>query len=182
MPREGLNELYIDELKNLYNAENQLINAIVKMAKAASSEELKYCFDEHLEQTRRHIERLDEIFTSLDESPTGKKSAGMAGLIREGREVMGQDLAGAVMDAALIGTTQLITHYEIAAYRTVCEFAQLLGASTQASLLQQILLDKKEANDRLTRLAKIINFEANVEIGIAEQEARTQGKPPRRVA
>jgi uncharacterized protein DUF892 len=106
MANEGLRDLYIDELKDLYNAENQLVKALPKMAKAASSAELKQGFEEHLEQTRGHVQRLEKIFKSLDESPKGKKCAGMEGLVKEGSEVMEEDFEGALMDAALIGAAQ----------------------------------------------------------------------------
>ena len=108
MANEGLRDLYIDELKDLYNAENQLVKALPKMAKAASSEELKQGFEEHLEQTRGHVRRLEHIFKSLDESPKGKKCAGMEGLVKEGSEVMEEDFEGALMDAALIGAAQRV--------------------------------------------------------------------------
>src|SRR6202050_89826 len=116
MPNEGLKQLYIDELKDIYNAETQLVKALPKMAKAASSEELRSGFEEHLEQTKRHVQRLEQIFESLGESPKGKKCAGMEGLVKEGGEVMEEDFDGAVMDAALIGAAQRVGHYEIAAY------------------------------------------------------------------
>src|SRR6266487_941622 len=101
MPNEGLKELYIDELKDIYNAESQLVKALPKMAKAASSEELRTGFEEHLEQTKGHVQRLENILQSLDESPKGKKCVGMEGLVKEGAEVMAEDLEEAVMDAGL---------------------------------------------------------------------------------
>src|SRR2546421_8862769 len=125
MPNEGLKELYIDELKDLYNAENQLLKALPKMAKAACSEELQEGFEEHLEQTQGHVQRLEKIFKSLDETPKGKKCVGMEGLVKEGGEVMAEDFDGALMDAALIGAAQRVEHYEIAAYGTASEFAKI---------------------------------------------------------
>src|SRR6266480_7483780 len=116
MPSEKLKELYIDELKDLYNAENQLVKALPKMVKTASSEELRQGFEEHLEQTRGHVQRLEKIFQSLGESPKGKKCKGMEGLVAEGAEVMEEDFEDSVMDAALIGAAQRVEHYEIAAY------------------------------------------------------------------
>jgi ferritin-like metal-binding protein YciE len=129
---EGLKELYIDELKDLYSAETQLLKALPKMAKAASSDELRQGFEEHLEQTRGHMERLEKVFKSLGESPKGKTCKGMQGLIQEGAEVMDEDFEGSLMDAALIGAAQQVEHYEIAAYGTVCAFAKELGESDQA--------------------------------------------------
>jgi len=161
MANEGLRDLYIDELKDLYNAENQLVKALPKMAEAASSAELKQGFEEHLEQTRGHVRRLEKIFKSLDESPKGKKCAGMEGLVKEGSEVMEEDFEGALMDAALIGAAQRVEHYEIAAYGTASEFGKILGESEHVALLEETLQEEKETNEQLTELAKEINPQAN---------------------
>lgn len=184
MPNEGLRELYMDELRDLYNAENQLIKALPKMAKASFSEELQQGFEEHLEQTKGHVQRLEKIFKSLDESPKGKKCMGMEGLVKEGGEVMQEDFEGAVMDAALIGAAQRVEHYEIAAYGTVCEFAQILGESEQASLLKQTLQEEKETDQKLTRLAEQINPQANEEADreTARKDSKNSRKAPQRVA
>lgn len=184
MPNEGLKKLYIDELKDLYSAENQLLKALPKMARAASSEELREGFEEHLEQTRGHVQRLEEIFNSLDESPKGKKCAGIEGLVKEGGEVMDEDFEGAVMDAALIGAAQRVEHYEIAAYGTVRELATVLGESEQASLLEQTLEEEKETDEKLTELAKEINPQANetAEEDEEPQDTRAKRKTSRRVA
>ena len=103
MPDEGLKELYVDELKDIYNAENQLVKALPKLAKAADSDELRQGFEEHLEQTKEHVARLEQIFEMLEESPKGKKCAGMEGLVEEGSEILKEGLEGAVLDAALSG-------------------------------------------------------------------------------
>jgi ferritin-like metal-binding protein YciE len=124
MPIQSLNKLYVDELKDLYSAENQLLKALPKMAKAASSDELRTGFEKHLEQTKGHVERLEQIFESLDESPKGKKCAGMEGLVKEGSEVMEEDFEDAVLDSALIGAARRVEHYEMAAYSTACEIAK----------------------------------------------------------
>ncbi len=196
MPNEGLKELYIDELKDLYSAENQLVKALPKMAKAASSEELRQGFEEHLEQTKEHVARLEKIFGALDESPKGKKCMGMEGLVKEGSEVMGEDFEDAVMDAALIGAAQRVEHYEIAAYGTASEFANLLGESEHISLLQETLQEEKETDQKLTELAREINQQANEggeeveqdeDVEIEEEEsqpkrAKSARKPSRRVA
>jgi ferritin-like metal-binding protein YciE len=118
MSDQGLKELYIDELKDLYSAENQLVKALPKMAKGAVSDELRQGFEEHLEQTKGHVARLEQIFQSLEESPKGKKCAGMEGLIKEGAEVLEENYEGNILDAALIGAAQRVEHYEIAAYGT----------------------------------------------------------------
>ena len=176
MSKEGLKDLYIDELKDLYNAENQLVKALPKMAKAASSAELKQGFEEHLEQTRGHVQRLEKIFQSLDESPKGKKCAGMEGLVKEGSEVMEEDFEGALMDAALIGAAQRVEHYEIAAYGTASEFAKLLGESEHAALLEETLQEEKETDEKLTDLAKEINPQANEG---AEEPEEPKARPKR---
>jgi ferritin-like metal-binding protein YciE len=161
MPNEGLKELYIDELRDLYSAENQILKALPRMAKAASSDELRQGFEEHLEQTKEHVARLEQIFGALDESPKGKKCMGMEGLLKEGAEVMGEDFEEAVMDSALIGAAQRVEHYEIAAYGTAREFANLLGETEAASLLDETLNEEKETDEKLTDLAKEINSQAN---------------------
>ena len=182
MPNEGLKELYVDELKDLYNAENQLVKALPKMAKAASSEELRAGFEEHLEQTKSHVQRLEQIFEMLDESPKGKKCKGMEGLIEEGSEIMEEDFEGALLDAALIGAAQRVEHYEIAAYGTVRAFAEELGESEHASLLAETLEEEKETDEKLTELAKQINVEADEGSGQAEGKQRTHQKRPKRAA
>ena len=160
---EGLKELYIDELKDLYNAESQLVKALPKMAKAASSDELRQGFEEHLEQTKGHVQRLEKIFQALGESPKGKKCKGMEGLIEEGSEVMEEDYEGSVLDAALIGAAQRVEHYEIAGYGTVRSMAETLGESNHVSLLKETLEEEKETDEKLTELATQINAEANEE-------------------
>jgi ferritin-like metal-binding protein YciE len=183
MPNDVLRELYTDELKDLYNAENQLVKALPKMAKAASSEELRRGFEEHLEQTKQHVQRLERIFKALDESPKGKKCVGMEGLIKEGSEVMEEDFEDAVLDVALIGAAQRVEHYEIAAYGTVRALANILGETEHASLLQETLDEEKETDEKLTELATEINEQANE--GSEETAEETTGKQktrPRRVA
>jgi ferritin-like metal-binding protein YciE len=183
MANEGLKELYIDELKDLYSAENQLVKALPKLAKAASSDELREGFQEHLEQTKGHVQRLEQIFKSLGENPKGKKCLGMEGLVAEGAEVMDEDFEGAVMDAALIGAAQRVEHYEIAAYGTVSEFARILGESEHVSLLEETLEEEKETDEKLTDLAKEINSQANEEAEMSEGEEsdeEEQATPDRR--
>jgi ferritin-like metal-binding protein YciE len=182
MPNQALQELYVDELKDLYSAETQLVKALPKMAKAANSDELRQGFEEHLEQTRGHVKRLEEIFESLGESPKGKKCAGMEGLVKEGSEIMDEDFEGAVMDAALIGAAQRVEHYEIAAYGTAREFANLLGHSEHSSLLEQTLNEEKETDEKLTELAKDINSQANEGAEQEEEEETPKRRTTRRVA
>jgi ferritin-like metal-binding protein YciE len=174
---EGLKELYIDELKDLYNAENQLIKALPKMAKAASSAELRQGFEKHLEQTRGHVQRLEKIFQDLDESPKGKTCKAMQGLIEEGAETMKEDLEGSVMDAALIGAAQRVEHYEIAAYGTVRAFAKELGETEHISLLTQTLEEEKETDEKLTELAEDVNAQANAGEKPGEKQREPQAHP-----
>lgn len=160
MTKNSLQELYVDELKDLYSAEKQLTKALPKMAKAATSEELRDGFEMHLEQTKGHVQRLEQIFDMLGAKGAGKKCMGMEGLIKEGSEVMNEDFEDSVMDAALIAAAQRVEHYEIAAYGTVCAFAKLLGETEHASLLQQTLEEEKETDEKLTELSEEINSEA----------------------
>ena len=181
MPNQELKKLYIDELKDLYNAENQLVKALPKLARAAASNELRQGFEEHLEQTKSHVQRLERIFETLDENPKGKKCKGMEGLIEEGSEVMEEDYEGNLLDAALIGAAQRVEHYEIAGYGTVCSFAEILGETDHVSLLSETLEEEKETDEKLTELAKQINAEAN-EIGEQPKPPREDRKRPKRVA
>ena len=160
MPEQGLRELYIDELKDLFNAENQLVKALPKMAKAATSEELRAGFEEHLQQTKGQVQRLETIFKQLGENPKGKKCKAMEGLIEEGSEVIDEH-DGALLDAALIGAAQRVEHYEIAAYGTVIAFAEELGESEHVSLLNETLEEEKATDEKLTELSGDINSEAN---------------------
>ncbi len=160
MKNTGLKQLYIDELKDAFNAENQLVKALPKMAKAASSTELRRGFEQHLEQTREHVQRIEEIFQSLDDNPKGKKCKGMQGIVEEGDDVSTEDYEESVMDAALISAAQRVEHYEIAAYGTLIEFAKLLGESEHVELLEQTLEEEKETDQKLTELAQTINQEA----------------------
>src|SRR5688572_20933291 len=134
-----LEEVLIDGLKDIYSAENQIIKALPKMARAASSPELKRAFERHLEETRRQVERLNQIGEALDIKLTGKKCKGMEGLIEEGKEVMEEDLDENALDAGLIGAAQKVEHYEIAGYGTARTHAEVLGLSKVAKLLQQTL-------------------------------------------
>jgi ferritin-like metal-binding protein YciE len=169
MPNESLKKLYVDELKDLFSAENQLLKALPKMAKAASSDELRTGFEEHLEQTKGHVQRLEEIFESLDESPKGKKCVGMEGLVKEGSEVMEEGFEDAVLDAGLIGAARRVEHYEMAAYGVVCEFAKVLGQTKHASLLEKTLAEEMQTDEKLAELAKDINNQQANEKGSEEQ-------------
>jgi ferritin-like metal-binding protein YciE len=160
MEHQALKELYIDELRDIYNAENQLLKALPKMAKGSTSEQLRTGFEKHLEQTRGHVQRLEQIFKELGEKPSGKKCKAMEGLVAEGAETLGEDYEDEVMDAAIIGAAQRVEHYEIAAYGTVRTFAELLGEDSAVQLLEQTLEEEKETDQKLSVLAGDINVEA----------------------
>jgi ferritin-like metal-binding protein YciE len=174
MEQSALQELYVDELKDIYSAETQMVKALPKMANAATSEELRSGFEDHLEQTKGHVQRLEQIFQTLGEKPTGKKCKGMEGLISEGQEVMEEDFESDVMDAALISAAQRVEHYEIAAYGTVRTYAQILGDKEAVGLLEQTLEEEKETDQKLTDLAGDINIRT---AGTAEQESSRKQMP-----
>jgi len=166
MKHNALMELYVDELRDIYNAENQLVKALPKMAKAATSGELRTGFEEH----------LDQIFKALGEKPSGKRCKGMEGLIAEGQEMMDEDFEDDAMDAALISAAQRVEHYEIAAYGTVHTYAELLGEDEAAQLLEQTLEEEKETDQKLTELAGDINVQAmeeGAEQGSEDEEEDT---------
>ncbi len=176
MTKDSLKELYVDELKDLYSAEKQLTKALPKMAKAATSVDLREGFEQHLEQTKGHVERLEEIFEQLEERPGGKKCMGMEGLVKEGSEIMSEDFSDDVMDAALIAAAQRVEHYEIAAYGTVAAYADLLGQSEHASLLRQTLEEEKETDKKLTELSEDINVSAQASPPSEENAKRKSRK------
>lgn len=161
MPKlKSLQELLVHELKDLHSAETQILKALPKMAKAATSEKLKTGFEKHLQETEVHVERLESIMKTLEETPRGKICKAMKGLIEEGQEIIEEDAEDSVKDAALIGAAQKVEHYEIAGYGTARTFAELLGHKDVAKILQSTL-DEEGATDRaLTNVAKSINAEA----------------------
>ena len=163
MQQSELKDLYVDELKDIYSAETQLVKALPKMAKAASSDQLRSGFQEHLEQTKGHVARLEQIFKALGEKPTGKKCKGMEGLIEEGSEAAGEDYEDDVKDQALIGAAQRVEHYEIAAYGTVRAIAEKLGEKAAVKLLGQTLEEEKETDEKLTELADSIEVSEEAE-------------------
>ena len=163
MAAENLHELFVDELRDIYDAEKQLTRALPKMAKAADSEDLRAAFEEHLDITRMQVNRLEEVFKSLGLAARGKACAGMKGLIEEGQEMMQELEHGATLDAALIASAQKVEHYEIAAYGTLATFAEIMGHQDAKDLLGQTLDEEKEADEKLTQVAGQINFEAETE-------------------
>ena len=170
MAENGLRELYIDELKDLFSAENQLVKALPKMAKAATSDKLRQGFEDRLEETKGHVQRLIQIFEALGESPKGKKCKGMEGLIEEGSE-MEEEFDSAVLDAGLIGAAQRVEHYEIAAYGTARSFAEELGESKHVSLLEATLSEEEATDEKLTKLSEEVNQQANSSEPMQRQRA-----------
>jgi len=168
MKLDTLQKLYTNELRDLYNAEHQLLKALPKMANAASSEDLKDAFEKHLEQTKSHVERLEQVFEELNEKPKGKTCRAMKGLVEEGSEILQQDGEESVLDAGIIVSAQKVEHYEIAGYGSVRTFAHLLGQNKAAELLQTTLDEEAETNQVLNRLAEsIVNPEALMETELA---------------
>ena len=156
-----LHDLYVEELKDLYNAEHQILKALPKMAKAASHEELAQAFKDHLAETKTQVERLEKIFKKLGVSPKGKHCKAMEGLLEEGKDIMAEDAEPAVLDAALIAAAQRVEHYEMAGYGCVRTFARLLGYDEAADLLQETLDEEGSTDKHLTDLAEsVINAEA----------------------
>jgi ferritin-like metal-binding protein YciE len=154
MQTSTLHDAFLDELRDLYDAEKQLTKALPKMAKAASSADLKEAFEAHLEETRGHIDRLDEVFEGLDEKPRSKHCDGIAGIIEEGKAIMDEDFDEITMDACLIAAGQRAEHYEMAAYGTLIAWANAMGHSQAVDLLQATLDEEKAADEKLSSLAE----------------------------
>ena len=148
-----LHDAFIDELRDAYDGEKQLIKALPKMAQAASSRELRAAFKSHLQETKGQVRRLEEAFASLDERPRGKHCEGIAGILKEGKAVMGEDFEKNAMDAALIASAQRVEHYEMAAYGTLVAWAKAMGHTKAARLLQQNLNEEGKADKKLNSLA-----------------------------
>ena len=164
MKVETLRDFYIEELKDLYNAESQLMKALPKMVKAATSPDLKSAFENHFEETRGHVDRLETIFKGLEKSPKGKHCKAMEGLLAEGEEVLKGDMPDAVKDAALIAAAQRVEHYEMAGYGCVRTYARLLGEDDAAALLDETLQEEGAADVHLTEIAEsTVNDEAQME-------------------
>lgn len=162
MKMNSLEELFIDNLKDLYDAEHQIIKALPKMVDAASSSDLKNGFQQHLNVTKEQVKRLEQIFTEMNQKPSGKKCLGMEGLIKEGQEVMTELKSDPdALDAGMIAAAQKIEHYEISGYGTARTYASTLGHQRAASLLEKTLQEESQTDEKLTRLAEShINVEA----------------------
>ena len=173
MAAENLNELFVEELRDIYDAEKQLTKALPKMAKATEDEQLRTAFEDHLEVTRQHVSRIEEVFKLMGIAAKGKTCEGMKGLISEGEKAI-EELEGTVLDAALIAGAQKVEHYEIATYGTLATFAEVLEMSDAKDLLGQTLEEEKEADQKLTAIAEQINPEAENE-GKEEDEEEEGG-------
>jgi ferritin-like metal-binding protein YciE len=161
MKLESLHDLFVEELQDLFSAENMILKALPKMVETATSPELKQGFEQHLAQTRNQVQRLNQIFDAIPEvDREGKKCKGMEGIIKDAKELLESDAEPEVMDAGLIAGAQRVEHYEIAGYGTVANYAQLLGRNEWVQLLRQTLDEEKETDTRLTQLARNINLEA----------------------
>jgi ferritin-like metal-binding protein YciE len=154
MHMDSFDKLYMDQLKDAYSAEKQLVKALPKMVKAATSPELRTALEEHLDVTRRQVQRLEGIFQDLGKPASGKTCKGMAGIIEEGQEVLQEDGDPEVIDAGIIAAAQRVEHYEIATYGTLRTFAETKGDTKAARILEEILNEEKEADERLTKIAE----------------------------
>ena len=155
-----MDELFVDELKDLYSAEKQITRALPKLVKAATSDELREAFQSHLEETNGHVTRLEKAFEILGKSPKGKTCVGMKGVLEEGSEVLEDTDKGEVRDAGLISAAQRVEHYEMAGYGSARDFAKLLGQEEIAELLEETLEEEKAADKKLTSISKQVNAEA----------------------
>jgi len=184
MKVESLRDLYLEQLQDLYNAEQQLIKALPKMAKAATSEELKTAIENHLEETKVQAKRIETICQQMGEKASGKKCKAMEGLIKEGAETMGEDMEDSLMDAALIADAQRVEHYEIAGYGCVHAYATRLGEEEAAELLAQTLAEEKAADTKLNEIAEELNLELSSEPENTDTEKRQvkSARGSRRVA
>ena len=182
---ETLHDAFLDELRDAYDAEKQLTKALPKMARAAESDALRTAFETHLRETQGHVQRLEQVFTSLNEKVRGKHCDGIAGIIEEGKSIMEEDFEGTTMDACLIAAAQRAEHYEMAAYGTLVAWAKAMGHDEAIPLLQGILEEEKATDEKLTQLAESgINQEAAERAHSSAQgdggEADQPSRQPRR--
>ena len=175
-----LHDAFLDELRDTYDAEKQLTKALPKMAKASTSPELRAAFEAHLEETRGHVDRLEQVFQSLDEKARGKHCEGIAGIIDEGKAIMEEDFDDATMDACLIAAGQRAEHYEMAAYGTLIAWARGMGHTDAERLLQETLDEEKAADEKLTSIAEGgVNQEAADAAHPAEEDEEEDEMPTR---
>jgi ferritin-like metal-binding protein YciE len=173
----GLHEVMLDELRDLYSAENQLVKALPKLAKAAEDEELKEAFSNHLEETKGHVERLKQIFTLLEEKPTGKHCNGMEGLIEEGKEAVDEKEEGEAYDIGLIGAAARVEHYEIAGYTAVIAMANGLGLEEVVGHLEETLNEENAARENLeNKVEELIEAAASANAPDEDDEGESPAK------
>jgi ferritin-like metal-binding protein YciE len=153
---QTLEQLFLQELRDIYDGEKQLVRALPKLARNASDPQLKAGIEEHLEQTEQHVARIENVFEMLDAPAKGKKCLGIQGLLKEGEEATKGDLDSAVKDAALIASAQKVEHYEMATYGTLCAWAKLLGREDEGELLHQTLEEEKAADEKLSQVARAV--------------------------
>ena len=174
-----LHDAFLDELRDTYDAEKQLTRALPKLAKAATSADLRAAFETHLEETRGHVDRLERVFESLDEKVRGKHCDGIAGIIEEGKSIMEEEFDDATMDACLIAAGQRAEHYEMAAYGTLVAWARGMGHSEAATLLQETLDEERAADEKLSSIAEGgINQEAADGAHPTDDEEEDEDEPP----
>src|SRR5436190_19685123 len=174
---KDLNELFLEELADIYDAEKQLIKALPKMAEQAHAPELQSAFEDHLEQTQENVKRLEEVFELFEQKQKGKKCEAMAGLIEEAQDIMKEQATPPVMDAAIIAAAQKVEHYEIATYGCLRTWAELLGKDEAVDLLEETLNEEKDVDESLTDIATNINQDANE--GEEEADGKEQESPRR---
>lgn len=180
---QTLHDAFLEELRDAYDAEKQLVKALPKLAKAATSTELRQAFTDHLAETKGHVDKIEQVFTSLDERAKGKHCDGMAGIIDEGSDVMDEDYEDALMDACLIASAQRAEHYEMAAYGTLVAWAKAMGHTDAADLLQEILDEEKAADEKLNAIAEGgVNAEAASGARGEEEQEEEEVRPARRRA
>jgi ferritin-like metal-binding protein YciE len=173
MEMSNLQDLFVENLKDLYSAENQILKALPKAARKVNNNELRSALEEHVQQTEGHARRIEQIMEQLGEKPGGKKCQGMAGLLEEAKELLGENAEPDVLDAGLIVDCQKVEHYEIAGYGSAVTFAKLLGNDEAARLLAQTLDEEKAADQKLTEIAEST---INVEAAAGESEARARAR------
>jgi ferritin-like metal-binding protein YciE len=181
MASANLHELFVDEIRDLYHAEKQLTKALPKMAKNATSDELRQAIENHLEETRGQIDRLERVFEMLEERPRGKHCAGMAGIIEEASDLLEEEDEGAVLDAGIVAGAQRAEHYEMAAYGSVIAWANIMGHTDVAELLEETLNEEKAADEKLSQIAMAgINEAANAGMGEGDMPSVQAGTGSRR--
>lgn len=181
MALDNLNDLFLEQLKDIYDAEHRITKALPKMAREAAFEELSSAFEEHLSQTQEHVSRLERVFRMIGESPNKKTCKAMVGLLEEGEEIMKEDAAASVLDAGLIAAAQKVEHYEMAAYGCLRDWAKILGLDEAVRLLQQTLDEEGETDKKLTEIAQSLNVDAleggEEEGEMEDEETRSEVRP-----